>query len=66
LAPADRLVSATSLVDSDRSVTIAPLDPLRAIAAAPVESDPLRMDAIVIPPLQMDPVRIDPLSSTPR
>ena len=65
-APADRLVSATSLVDTDHSVTIAPLDPLRTIAAAPVESDPLRMDAIVIPPLQMDPVRIDPLSSTPR
>ena len=65
-ARADRLVAATSLVDTDSSVTITPLDPLRTIAAAPVESDPLQMEAIVIPPLQMEPVRIDPLSSTPR
>ena len=65
-APADRLVSATSLVDTDSSVTITPLDPMRTIAAAPVESDPLHMEAIVIPPLQTESVRIDPLSSTPR
>ena len=63
----ERIVSATSLTDPDGAVVIAPLDPLRKIDPAPVESDVVQMDDIAIAPLrQMDPVRIEPLSSTPR
>jgi hypothetical protein len=63
----ERIVSATSLTDPDGAVVIAPLDPLRKIDPAPVESDVVQMDDIAIAPLrQMEPVRIEPLSSTPR
>ena len=63
----ERIVSATSLTDPDGAVVIAPLDPLRRIDPAPVESDVVQMDDIAIAPLQqMEPVRIEPLSSTPR
>jgi hypothetical protein len=63
----ERIVSATSLTEPDGVVVIAPLDPLRKIDPAPVESEVVQMDAIAIAPLQqMEPVRIEPLSSTPR
>ena len=63
----ERIVSATSLTDPDGAVVIAPLDPLRKIDPAPVESEVVQMDDIAIAPLrQMEPVRIEPLSSTPR
>lgn len=63
----ERIVAASSLPDADGTVVISPLDPLRRIDPAPVNSDVVQMDAIAIAPLQqMEPLTIEPLSSTPR
>jgi hypothetical protein len=63
----ERIVAASSLPDADSTVVISPLDPLRRIDQAPLQSEVVQMDEIAIAPLQqMEPVRIEPLSSTPR
>ena len=64
---AERIVTATSLVEPESTVSISPLDPLRKIDPEPVKSEVVEMDAIAIAPLQqLEPVRIEPLSSMPR
>jgi hypothetical protein len=65
-APADRMVSATSLVDADDTVVIAPLDTMEAIDAIRVEPSRVQVDEIQIAPLRIEPLRLDPLSQTPR
>ena len=63
----ERSVAASSRPDADSTVVISPLDPLRRIDQAPLQSEVVQMDEIAIAPLQqMEPVRIEPLSSTPR
>jgi hypothetical protein len=65
-APEERVVSATSVGDPDHGVDITPLEPLRTIEPAPMETETVRIDEIAVQPLQMEPVRIEPLSSMPR
>ena len=63
----DRVVSATSLEETDLTVSIAPMTPLVAIDAPPLADSPVSITEIAIRPLEvMDPVRVDLLSSMPR
>jgi len=62
----ERVVSAMSLDEPAPAVAIAPLRPMPATTAAPIESEPVLMPEIAIHPLAMDPVRVDLLPSPPR
>jgi hypothetical protein len=62
----ERLVSAMSIDDVPLAVAIAPLQPMPAITATPLESSLVRIKDITIHPLRIEPVEIDPPPSTPR
>jgi len=62
----ERIVSAMSIDESPLAVAIAPLRPMAAITAAPLESSLVRIKDIAIHPLEMEPVHVDPSPSTPR
>jgi hypothetical protein len=65
-AGAERMVTATSLVEPDDAVAIAPLETVKTIEATAVDPRPVDIDDIEVAPLRIEPLRVEPLSTTPR